>query len=1333
VAFTLMMAVALCIVTLPGAAALDIEDKVFTVGGITYKVLTEGATTGTVQVGDGTMAAVPADVQGALVVPETVYYEEKTYTVTQICNWAFCGSDGLTSITLPDSITFIDYFAFAECPNLTAVYFDGDAPLIGKNTFADVRDSLGIISQEIFAINDLRQLAGASTVASKMQESKSSLEAIIANIKVKQKTTVLQAVTGVSESAIKEIAQVNAASEKLGAVSSAAQGLTVSAKLMEDSQSLQRIAQLEDKKEVLEKLEVNIGGKLAQESQSFIDAINLLNTPKSQQSPLYKAFIDGKEQSSSVAASINLIADNTRDLAQTAKSPALVNSVSQIAAQTAPIALIKSDAERVEKLAVDTNKLFITLGSAPVEISKYDTIADNISVLAEAEKLYVDAITGTLKDLMDETENLVESAQAALNEDGLPKFEELAFEPGLQSNFETAASLLTNSARSMTAGLANAGATPSEQSRIIQAIRALEAQPPTVSASMKQLVNDTNTLVEAAKKPAIKAMVPQIRDRLIMVAELGPARDSISVFASDAVRVVDAAEAARKEIVDVRTEIEAISEFAPAEIEQLENISGVLEKLRGDSDTLVKSAEDMADLPQIGQLDSESGSMAEFKEAADAFTVSAQSMREAINQFERFPGTLAGLAASTPIRELLQAITRGEEKSIAVSSQVTEITGKAKELTQSIKATGNDAVITRIAQKSITVTQLQGARDNLSILAGKAEGIAKSAELAAPGIKQFKDDTEDMSGLLEAAAAIILGLKGTPELLTAAEEAELDAALVLLEQFKNSTIGARTKLEAAQTANKSMAESTANTIKGKLFELSGKAGEVSGFREFAAMEIEKSELFEGKKVQFTGGTRTLLEIIEAAATEKTQSKDLSIVLKSVMSTADNTSPQFNSALAAAQNVIGTKAAAGRISQVSVIATEVSRVKDLAAERISKSDILADHLFPVTSGTQTLAGLIAQATAGSGKSKDFSDRLINVRAPITEARSQLESAKTAVQEISVTVGGTLLINVRDLFDRASEVSGLIEANAIELGQIGSAADAITAAESALGGILPVAPGTQAHVYPPAAGFAAEGDLWHGLEVVHRPYIVKFVDWDDTVLDEQEVYHGFAATAPVDPTRNGWVFIGWDVDFSTISGDLTVTAHYKTAAVTSFNKNLQNSGNNNLTFAVTVTFSYGTSYTVSHADKVNGGQKGNKTFDYGEYTVYVAWNDNNSVTTCEVRDISATGNVGNEGGNNSNNDNNQNVAVPCSFTVTIPTYTGSGSNRVGSTAVTLSITLPDGSTINKTENFTGINKTTTRELNYEAGAYVVGVTVTVTTNGTNNNMVIEEVSAAILSIK
>ena len=63
-----------------------------------------------------------------------------------------------------------------------------------------------------------------------------------------------------------------------------------------------------------------------------------------------------------------------------------------------------------------------------------------------------------------------------------------------------------------------------------------------------------------------------------------------------------------------------------------------------------------------------------------------------------------------------------------------------------------------------------------------------------------------------------------------------------------------------------------------------------------------------------------------------------------------------------------------------------------------------------------------------------------------------------------------------------------------------------------------------------------------------HTVSFFDWDGTQLGEdQEVVHSEAATAPASPTREGYIFVGWDTEFDNVTSGLTVHAQYVPAHV------------------------------------------------------------------------------------------------------------------------------------------------------------------------------------------
>ena len=95
-----------------------------------------------------------------------------------------------------------------------------------------------------------------------------------------------------------------------------------------------------------------------------------------------------------------------------------------------------------------------------------------------------------------------------------------------------------------------------------------------------------------------------------------------------------------------------------------------------------------------------------------------------------------------------------------------------------------------------------------------------------------------------------------------------------------------------------------------------------------------------------------------------------------------------------------------------------------------------------------------------------------------------------------------------------------------------------------GINPAA----ATLYVPAEYIDAYSNaLWwedfKEIRAIDADYVVTFLDWDGTTLATAGVAAGQSATAPADPTREGYTFIGWDKDFSSVIEDMTVTAQYQ----------------------------------------------------------------------------------------------------------------------------------------------------------------------------------------------
>ena len=71
-----------------------------------------------------------------------------------------------------------------------------------------------------------------------------------------------------------------------------------------------------------------------------------------------------------------------------------------------------------------------------------------------------------------------------------------------------------------------------------------------------------------------------------------------------------------------------------------------------------------------------------------------------------------------------------------------------------------------------------------------------------------------------------------------------------------------------------------------------------------------------------------------------------------------------------------------------------------------------------------------------------------------------------------------------------------------------------------------------------------ELWIDVDYTEVTYYtVTFKDWNGQILKTQTVTKGASATAPPNPTRDGYTFIGWDKGFTNITSNLEVIAQYE----------------------------------------------------------------------------------------------------------------------------------------------------------------------------------------------
>ena len=75
--------------------------------------------------------------RGIVEIPATVTHEGETYTDTKIGDNAFYGCSGLTSITIPNSVTSIGNNVFSDCSSLESISIGSGMKSIGSGAFAN--------------------------------------------------------------------------------------------------------------------------------------------------------------------------------------------------------------------------------------------------------------------------------------------------------------------------------------------------------------------------------------------------------------------------------------------------------------------------------------------------------------------------------------------------------------------------------------------------------------------------------------------------------------------------------------------------------------------------------------------------------------------------------------------------------------------------------------------------------------------------------------------------------------------------------------------------------------------------------------------------------------------------------------------------------------------------------------------------------------------------------------------------------------------------------------------------------------------------------------------
>lgn len=122
----------------------------FTIGDLTYGVISTNPPQ--VEVNDANLSITTTNI------PETVTYNETTYSVTSIEEWAFYNCSSLTSVTIANSVISIGNGAFYNCSSLTYISIGNSLTYIGYDAFYNC-SSLNTLNFNAINCNDFYNLS----------------------------------------------------------------------------------------------------------------------------------------------------------------------------------------------------------------------------------------------------------------------------------------------------------------------------------------------------------------------------------------------------------------------------------------------------------------------------------------------------------------------------------------------------------------------------------------------------------------------------------------------------------------------------------------------------------------------------------------------------------------------------------------------------------------------------------------------------------------------------------------------------------------------------------------------------------------------------------------------------------------------------------------------------------------------------------------------------------------------------------------------------------------------------------------------------------------------